>query len=57
MGSSIGALRSAGGALRWLEDREEGPWVNNVVFKWAMIDGLGGEESILGASSGRGGGT
>lgn len=56
LGSSIGAL-SAGGCLRGLEGREEGTWMNNVVFKWAVIDGLGGEESILGASPGRGGGT
>lgn len=47
-----------GGGPGWLEDREEGTWGNDVVFKWAMIDGLGGEEgNLLGASVGRGGGT
>lgn len=57
VGRSSGAVRSAGGGPGGLEDRGEGAWGNNVVFKWAMIDGLGGEESILGASQGRGGGT
>lgn len=54
---SRGALRSAGEGLGWLEDREEGTWENDAVFKWAMIDGLGGDGNILGASLGRGGGT
>lgn len=44
LGRSRGALGSAGGGLGGLEDGEEGMWGNNVVFKWAMIDGRGGEE-------------
>lgn len=38
-------------------NREEGTWENDAVFKWATIDGLGGDGNILGASLGRGGGT
>lgn len=57
LGRSSGAFGSAGGAPAGLEDGEEGIWADNVVFKWAVIDGLGGEGRILGASQGRGGGT
>lgn len=51
-----GGVREGGG-LGGLEGGEEGVGGNSVGFKWAVIDGPGGEGSVLGASQGRGGGT